>query len=77
MDLSDEVRASLMLMCQKVIEGRLCDADLVVTASNSATPLFKGAWLKPDAFVAAVGSYTPTSRELDADTIARAHSKKR
>lgn len=48
------------------------DADIVVTASRSATPLFAGASLKPGAFVAAVGSSLPHTRELDDDALARA-----
>lgn len=47
-------------------------ADIVVTASRSQTPLFDGAWLKPNAFVAAIGSSLPTTRELNDDTLARA-----
>ncbi|VVE20562.1 ornithine cyclodeaminase family protein [Pandoraea anhela] len=47
-------------------------ADIVVTASRSQTPLFDGAWLKPNAFVAAIGSSLPTTRELNDTTLARA-----
>ncbi|ODP32699.1 ornithine cyclodeaminase family protein [Pandoraea sp. ISTKB] len=47
-------------------------ADIVVTASRSQTPLFDGAWLKPNAFVAAIGSSLPTTRELNDVALARA-----
>jgi len=40
-------------------------ADIVVTVTNSAVPVLKGAWLKPGAFVAAIGAPRPTWRELD------------
>ena len=43
-------------------------ADIVVTATRSPTPLFPGASVKPGAFVAAVGSSRPDTRELD-DTL--------
>lgn len=47
-------------------------ADIVVTASRSATPLFPGEALAPGAFVAAVGSSLPTTRELDDGALRRA-----
>ena len=46
-------------------------ADIVVTASRSKTPLFEGARLQPGAFVAAIGSSLPHTRELDDDALAR------
>jgi len=50
----------------------LADADLVVTASRSATPLFSGDELAPGTFVAAIGSSLPHTRELDDRALARA-----
>ncbi|VVE28268.1 ornithine cyclodeaminase [Pandoraea iniqua] len=47
-------------------------ADIVVTASRSTSPLFDGDWLKPNAFVAAIGSSLPTTRELNDATLSRA-----
>src|SRR5881398_3333487 len=40
-------------------------ADVVVTATNSKTPVLKGAWLKPGCDVNAVGACRPDWRELD------------
>jgi ornithine cyclodeaminase len=40
-------------------------ADIVCTVTNSSDPVLRGAWLKPGAFVAAVGAPRPTWRELD------------
>lgn len=40
-------------------------ADVVVTATGSATPVLEGAWLKPGAHVNAIGAYRPDRRELD------------
>lgn len=48
------------------------DADIVVTASRSEVPLFDGRLLKPGAFVAAIGSSLPHTRELDDQALARA-----
>lgn len=53
-------------------ETALRGADLVVTATRSSTPVFDGRWLADDAFVAAIGTSTPASTELDDETLARA-----
>ncbi len=47
-------------------------ADIVVTASRSNVPLFDGRDLREDAFVAAIGSSKPNSREIDDATLTRA-----
>ncbi len=47
-------------------------ADIVVTATRSQEPVFDGDWLKPGAFVAAVGTSAPKGRELDDATLTRA-----
>lgn len=48
------------------------DADIVVTATRSQVPVFDGKWLKPGAFVSAVGISAPKGRELDDTTLYRA-----
>ncbi len=45
------------------------DADLVVTATTSATPVLRGGDLPPGVHVTAVGAYTPTARELDTASV--------
>jgi len=40
-------------------------ADIVCTLTNATEPVLRGAWLKPGAFVAAVGAPRPNWRELD------------
>src|SRR5690606_12939754 len=47
-------------------------ADIVITATNSTTPVFPGSALEPGAHVNAVGAYTPEMRELDDDAMRRA-----
>ena len=47
------------------------NADIIVTATNSSTPLFDGKWLKPGAHLNCVGSYTKSSREIDSLTVSR------
>jgi ornithine cyclodeaminase len=53
-------------------EAAVAQADIVVTASRSVTPLFSGAALKPGTFVAAIGSSLPHTRELDDTALRRA-----
>ena len=46
-------------------EAAVRGADIVCTVTNASKPVLQGAWLKPGAFVAAVGAPRPTWRELD------------
>ena len=50
----------------------VADAEIVVTASRSKEPLFAGERIQPGAFVAAIGSSLPHTRELDDAALARA-----
>lgn len=51
------------------LDAELADADIVSSATISATPLVKGAWLRPGAHVDLVGGFTPAMREADDDAI--------
>lgn len=53
-------------------EHVVSQADLLITASRSTTPLFSGAQIKPGAFVGAIGSSLPHTRELDDAALQRA-----
>lgn len=46
-------------------------ADIVVTGTTSATPLFAGGLLRPGAHVNNVGSHAATTREMDTEAIVR------
>jgi alanine dehydrogenase len=48
------------------------DADVVITATNAAEPVFDGENLEPGTHVTAMGQYDPEKRELDSRTIDRA-----
>lgn len=50
----------------------IADADAVITATRSSTPVFDGDDLPDGAHVTAIGQYHPERRELDENTIARA-----
>lgn len=47
-------------------------ADIVLAATTTKTPLFDGNDLKPGTHVTGVGSFTPEMQEIDAATIGRA-----
>lgn len=53
-------------------EAAVRGADVVVTATGSATPVFDGSWLRPGTHVCAVGSNYPDKQELDATAVRRA-----
>jgi ornithine cyclodeaminase/alanine dehydrogenase-like protein (mu-crystallin family) len=46
-------------------EEAVRSADVIVTATNSKTPVLEGAWLKPGSHVNAIGACRPDWRELD------------
>lgn len=75
---SPEVIAGLQQRCGVPIElcataeAAIADADIIVTASRSKTPLFSGDKLPAGCFIAAVGSSLPTTRELDDTALRRA-----
>jgi ornithine cyclodeaminase/alanine dehydrogenase-like protein (mu-crystallin family) len=60
-----EFRAKAM-PAEEAVRG----ADVIVTVTNSKTPVLKGAWLKPGCHVNAVGACRPDWRELDDETMA-------
>ncbi|ACD18103.1 ornithine cyclodeaminase/mu-crystallin [Paraburkholderia phytofirmans PsJN] len=54
------------------IQSAVSQADVLVTCTRSPTPIFDGALLKPNVFVAAIGSSKPQTREIDDTTLERA-----
>lgn len=48
------------------------DADVIITITKAAEPLFDGDWLRPGVHVNAAGSNRATARELDGRTVERA-----
>jgi len=47
----------------------VADADIVVTATTSSTPILHRAWIRGPILVNAIGACVPTARELDGATI--------
>ena len=50
----------------------VADADIIMAATTTTTPLFDGNLLKPGTHVTGVGSFTPDMQEIDAATVKRA-----
>jgi len=48
------------------------ESEIIITASTSKVPVFKGASLSEGTHINAIGSFTPDARELDDSTILRA-----
>jgi ornithine cyclodeaminase/alanine dehydrogenase-like protein (mu-crystallin family) len=53
-------------------ESAVRRADIIICATTAAEPLFPSAWVQDDAVVIAVGSHSPTARELPAELMGRA-----
>lgn len=54
------------------VEDAVRSADAVVVATTAHAPVIDGRWLKPGTFIAAVGAYEPSAREVDTETVRRA-----
>jgi ornithine cyclodeaminase len=53
-------------------EEAVRNADIVITATNSTTPVFDASWVRPGTHVNAIGSFRPEMRELDSALFRRA-----
>ncbi len=65
---------SLKVEAQVVEKVDLCvrGSDVLVTATTSKTPVFKGSGVEEGTHVIAMGSYKPEAREVDSDFVTRA-----
>src|SRR5438094_1360878 len=54
------------------VEQAISGADVIVTATNSKTPVLKGLWLKPGCHVNAIGACRADWRELDDEAMSNA-----
>ena len=64
----DAPEVNLVSTPQAVVQ----DADIVICATTSGTPLFDGNALRLGAHITAVGTFVPEKREVDTETIRRA-----
>lgn len=71
--LADHVHSTHNLACEVVpAEQAAATADLICTCTSAPSPLFNGSLLKAGTHINAVGAFTPSTRELDTETIRRA-----
>lgn len=63
-----ETRA-IVRACSSVREA-VAGADIIVTATSSATPVLHRDWIAPGTHINAVGACVPDARELDSATVA-------
>ena len=76
----DRARALASTLATALLEVTVADdlesavrrADIVSTATLSAEPLIRGAWLAPGTHVDCVGAYRPNMRETDDEVVRRA-----
>jgi ornithine cyclodeaminase/alanine dehydrogenase-like protein (mu-crystallin family) len=53
-------------------EDAVRDADIIVTVTTSREPVLRREWIAPGAHINAIGTYSPTARELDTATMVAA-----
>lgn len=56
----------------RTIKEAVTGADVVVTATTSRTPVLRGGEVNQGTHVAAIGAYTPDTRELDSHLVSKA-----
>ena len=72
---SDAFAAELENVTARAVDDpaeALAGAHIVVTATNSSTPVFDGRLVEPGTHVTGIGSYTLHMREVDTELISRA-----
>ena len=65
-------RHNRMIEAVEHAKDAVLGADIVCTVTSSRTPVLEGEWVKPGAHINAVGTFGPTSREIDTTTVIRA-----
>jgi ornithine cyclodeaminase len=57
-------------VCGSVKEA-VCEADLICCLTSSKNPYLKLEWIKPGTHINAVGAFSPTTREVASDLVAK------
>lgn len=65
-------RHGILVQAMDTAKAAVEAADIICTTTSSREPILQGDWISPGAHVNAVGSSTPTARELDSAAVARA-----
>jgi ornithine cyclodeaminase/alanine dehydrogenase-like protein (mu-crystallin family) len=70
--LEREMQVSFPIEPVRTNEEAVRDADVIVTATSSLEPVINKEWISPGAHVNAIGTHSPSSREIDSATMAAA-----
>jgi ornithine cyclodeaminase/alanine dehydrogenase-like protein (mu-crystallin family) len=65
-------RHGLVVSVAPSADQAVAEADIVTLATTSAEPVVSSSAIRPGTHINAVGAHTPSSREMDSDTIVRA-----
>ena len=72
MKFKEAMEAKLGIPVEVAVDGAaLLEADIICTATSSATPIFDGNNVKPGTHINGIGSHSPGARELDTAIIRR------
>lgn len=63
-----DIEIELVSSNKEAIEG----VDIILTATTSPTPVFLGEWVAPGTHICGIGSFKPTTRELDTYIVRKA-----
>jgi len=63
-------QADVKVSVAKTPDELVRDSDIIVTATTSATPVFNGRNIGPGTHINAIGAFTPSTREVDSETVA-------
>ena len=69
---SDLATQGIEVAHREDVDAAVSEADVIVTATTSSTPLFDGSLVQPNAIVAAIGTHGYDAREVDDVLVARA-----
>jgi ornithine cyclodeaminase len=67
--LAAEMQFSFPIEPVRTNEEAVRGADLIVTATSSLEPVIKKDWISPGAHINAIGTHSPSSREVDSGTM--------
>ena len=70
-EFADEVQREYAFTVEAVtsVQSAINEADLIVTATTSPNPVLECDWIAPGAHINAVGTYSPSAREIDTATM--------
>ena len=67
--LAREMQVAFPIEAVATNEEAVRDADVIVTATSSLEPVINKEWISPGAHVNAIGTHSPSSREVDSATM--------